>query len=88
MSKSKKLEKESTVNITHVLLGIGLLALTIYTGWIIFQAPSGAGMEIGAYGALLQEKMGFLGGLIYLLMHGLMGRGIVLFPFLLCLCGV
>lgn len=88
MSKSKKLEKESTVNITHVLLGIGLLALTIYTGWIIFQAPSGAGMEIGAYGALLQEKMGFLGGLIYLLMHGLMGRGIVLFPFLLCLCGL
>lgn len=88
MSKSKKLEKESTVNVTHVLLGIGLLALTIYTGWIIFQAPSGAGMEIGAYGALLQEKMGFLGGLIYLLMHGLMGRGIVLFPFLLCLCGL
>ncbi len=88
MSKSKKLEKESTVNITHVLLGIGLLALTIYTGWIIFQAPSGAGMDIGAYGALLQEKMGFLGGLIYLLMHGLMGRGIVLFPFLLCLCGL
>ena len=88
MSKSKKLEKESTVNITHVLLGIGLLALTIYTGWIIFQAPSGAGLEIGAYGALLQEKMGFLGGLIYLLMHGLMGRGIVLFPFLLCLCGL
>lgn len=88
MSKSKKLEKESTVNVTHVLLGIGLLALTIYIGWIIFQAPSGAGMEIGAYGALLQEKMGFLGGLIYLLMHGLMGRGIVLFPFLLCLCGL
>lgn len=88
MSKSKKIEKESTVNVTHVLLGIGLLALTIYTGWIIFQAPSGAGVEVGAYGALLQEKMGFLGGLIYLLMHGLMGRGIVLFPFLLCLCGL
>lgn len=88
MSKDKKLGKEATVNITHVLLGIGLLALTIYTGWIIFQAPSDADMEIGAYSVLLQEKMGFLGGLIYLLMHGLMGRGIVLFPFLFCLCGL
>lgn len=88
MSQSKKIQKEAAVNVTHVLLGIGLLALTLYTGWIIVQAPPADGMELGQYGALLQEKMGFLGGIIYLLMHGLMGRGIVLFPFLFCLGGL
>ncbi len=88
MSKTKKKTKEPTMNITRVLLGIGLLALTLYSGWIIMQAPAIGDMELAAYGALLQGQMGFLGGLIYLLMHGLLGKGIVLFPFLFCLGGL
>lgn len=86
LSKTKK--KQQQMNITQVLLGIGLLALTIYTGWIIFQAPDGINMDLAQYSIMLQDKMGFLGGLIYLLMHGLMGNGIVLFPFLFCLSGL
>ena len=82
MGKTKKAQQKETINITHILLGVGLLALTIYTGWIIIQAPDSTGYDtIAAYSADLQKKMGFLGGLIYLLMHGLMGKGIVLFPF-------
>lgn len=88
MSKTKKIEKESGMNVTHVLLGIILLAFTLYCGWIIVQAPDATGMDLAAYSSLLQEKMGFLGGLLYLLMHGLMGKGIVLFPFLFCLSGL
>lgn len=89
MGKTKKAQQKETINITHILLGVGLLALTIYTGWIIIQAPDSTGYDtIAAYSADLQKKMGFLGGLIYLLMHGLMGKGIVLFPFLLCLSGL
>lgn len=86
MGKTKK--KQQAMNITQVLLGIGLLALTIYTGWIIFQAPDSTDLNVAEYNLLLQEKMGFLGGFIYLLMHGLMGNGIVLFPFLFCLSGL
>ena len=88
MSKTKKIEKEPGMNVTHVLLGIILLAFTLYCGWIIVQAPDATGMDLAAYSSLLQEKMGFLGGLLYLLMHGLMGKGIVLFPFLFCLSGL
>ena len=80
----KKNSKKSTLDITSVLTGIGLLALTIYSGWLIFQAPGVIGTELRD----LQAEMGFLGGMIYLLMHGLMGNGIVLFPFLFCLAGL
>lgn len=88
MGKKVKNPKQQPMQITQVLLGIALLALTLYTGWIIFQAPTDTGLDLAQYAALLQEKMGFLGGLIYLLMHALMGKGVVLFPFLFCLCGL
>ena len=67
-----------------MLTGVALLALTVYSGWLIFKAPDTSGMNLGD----LQAEMGFLGGLIYILMHGLMGNGIVLFPFLFCLSGL
>ncbi|MBR5318912.1 MAG: DNA translocase FtsK 4TM domain-containing protein, partial [Peptococcaceae bacterium] len=81
---AKKSTKKTGLQITSVLNGIGLLALTIYSGWLIFHAPDASGMALND----LQAEMGFLGGLIYLLMHGLMGKGVVLFPFLFCLAGL
>lgn len=81
---AKKSAKKTGLQITSVLTGIGLLALTIYSGWLIFHAPDASGMALKD----LQAEMGFLGGLIYLLMQGLMGKGIVLFPFLFCLAGL
>ncbi len=80
----KETASVNKLSINRVLTGIGLLALTIYSGWLIFQAPEISGMELTE----LQAEMGFLGGLIYLLMHGLMGKGIVLFPLLFCLSGL
>ena len=88
MAKTENIKKKETLNITHMLLGVAMLALALYSGWTILQAPDGSGMELGAYSALLREKTGFLGGLFYLVMHGLTGRGILLFPFLFCLCGL
>ncbi len=88
MAKTENIKKKETLNVTHMLLGVAMLALALYSGWTILQAPDGSGMELGAYSALLREKTGFLGGLFYLVMHGLTGRGILLFPFLFCLCGL
>ena len=82
--QSAKKPQKNELNITRVLTGIALLALTVYSGWLIVQAPDTAGMDLGD----LQAEMGFLGGVIYLLMHGLTGGGIVLFPILFCLAGL
>ncbi len=81
---AKKAQKKNELNITTVLTGIALLALTVYSGWLIVQAPDTSGMGLND----LQAEMGFLGGVIYILMHGLMGSGIVMFPFLFCLTGL
>lgn len=80
--------QESALEITNVLLGIGLLALTIYSGWIIFQAPETELLDLKDYLPVLQKKIGFLGSLIYVGMHGLMGNGMVLFPFIYCFIGI
>ena len=82
--QSSKKTAKNELNITSVLTGVALLALTVYSGWLIFKAPDTSGMNLGD----LQAEMGFLGGLIYILMHGLMGNGVVLFPFLFCLSGL
>lgn len=82
--QSAKKPQKNELNITRVLTGIALLALTVYSGWLIVQVPDTAGMDLGD----LQAEMGFLGGVIYLLMHGLTGGGIVLFPILFCLAGL
>lgn len=82
-SSTKKTQKNK-INITSVLIGIVLLALTVYSGWLIIKSPDVTGMKLGD----LQAEMGFLGGVIYLLMHGLTGSGIVLFPILFCLTGL
>ena len=76
--QSSKKTAKNELNITSALTGVALLALTVYSGWLIFKAPDTSGMNLGD----LQAEMGFLGGLIYILMHGLMGNGVVLFPFL------
>ena len=82
--QSSKKTKKNELNITSVLSGVALLALTVYSGGLIFKAPDTSGMNLGD----LQAEMGFLGGLIYILMHGLMGNGVVLFPVLFCLSGL
>ncbi len=75
---------KTEISITTVLIGISLLALTIYSGWLIIHAPDISDASLHTF----QTEMGFLGGLIYLIMHGVAGKGIVLFPFLFCIIGI
>ena len=80
-SKSKRGRKKAKkLNISQILSGIGLLAIAIYTGWIVLQAPSAAGMEFSQYHVILREQMGIIGSMIYLLMQSLFGHGVILFP--------
>lgn len=82
MGKTKKAQQKETNQYHPYFAGCGLIGLTLLPVGLLIQAPDSTGYDtIVAYSADLQEKMGFLGGLIYLLMHGLMGKGIVLFPF-------
>lgn len=87
MAKTENIKKKETLNVTHMLLGVAMLALALYSGWTILQAPDGSGMELGAYSALLREKTGFLGGLFYLVMHGLTGRAFCCFRFCFACAG-
>ncbi len=72
------------VGVTRVLLGIAFLALAVYSVWLILQAPPHTGVELSF--DELRAHMGLLGGAIYLVMDGLFGRGVPLFPLLFCLC--
>ena len=67
-------KKAKKINISQILSGIGLITIAVYTGWIIIQAPSAAGMEFSQYHATLREQMGIIGTLIYLLMQSLFGK--------------
>ncbi len=81
-------KKKKKFNLSQILSGIGLLAITAYTGWIIVQAPSAAGMEFSQYNALLREQMGIIGSMIYLLMQSLVGHGVLLFPIIFAAAGI
>ena len=83
-TSAKKAVQKNGMTISRVLLGIGLLALAVYSGWLIFHAPDVTGPELRD----LQDEMGFLGGLIYILMHAVTGSGIILFPVLFGLTGL
>lgn len=90
-NKSKKTSNKKKVkklNISQILSGIGLLAIAVYTGWIIVQAPSAAGMEFSQYHVLLREQMGIIGSMIYILMQSLVGNGVLLFPLFFALAGI
>ena len=56
-NKSKRGRKKAKkLNLSQILSGIGLLAIAIYTGWIVLQAPSAAGMEFSQYNVILREQ--------------------------------
>lgn len=74
--------------VKRVLIGIGLLALAAYTGWIIYQAPEITGLTFAEYRPLLQEQMGVLGMLVYLLIHGALGGAMVIFTVLCAWTGI
>ena len=87
--KTKRTRKKAKrFNISQILSGIGLLTIAVYTGWIIIQAPSVAGMEFSQYNVLLREQMGIIGSMIYLLMQSLCGKGVIIFPILFTVSGV
>ncbi|MBR2009202.1 MAG: hypothetical protein IJ936_03655, partial [Peptococcaceae bacterium] len=81
-------KKAKKLNISQILSGIGLLAIAIYTGWIVLQAPSAAGMEFSQYNIILREQMGIIGSMIYLLMQSLFGKGVILFPLIFAAAGI
>ena len=81
-------KKAKKINISQILSGIGLITIAVYTGWIIIQAPSAAGMEFSQYHAALREQMGIIGTLIHLLMQSLFGKGVILFPIIFAMAGV
>lgn len=81
-------KKQKKMNISQILSGIGLLAIALYTGWIVIQAPSAAGMEFSQYHVLLRDQMGIIGSMIYLLMQSLCGNGVALFPLIFAAAGI
>ena len=88
-NKSKRGRKKAKkLNLSQILSGIGLLAIAIYTGWIVLQAPSAAGMEFSQYHVILREQMGIIGSMIYLLMQSLFGHGVILFPLIFVTAGI
>ncbi len=86
--KKRNSKKTKKLNISQILSGIGLLAIAVYTGWIIVQAPSVAGMEFSQYNIILREQMGIIGSMIYLLMQSLLGKGVFLFPLIFAVVGI
>lgn len=87
-TKTKRNTKKKKLNLSQILSGIGLVAIAVYTGWIIVQAPSAAGMEFSAYNILLREQMGIIGSMVYLLMQSLLGNGVLLFPLIFVSAGI
>jgi len=75
--KKKGKKKGIQYDFSKGLIGIALLALTIYTGWIIVQQSS-----------LAVEKIGFVGTFIFRTMSSLAGDGKIVFPFLFCVAGL
>ena len=88
MGQKKSMNSAPKTDLAQILTGVGLLALAIYVTWIIFRAPDMAEMEVADYNNLLQEEMGFLGSFIYIALHGMMGKGTIIFPLLFALGGV
>lgn len=84
-SRKQKMKKQ---NISQILSGISLLAIAAYTGWIIVQAPSAAGIEFSQYHTILREQMGIIGSAVYLLMQSLLGNGVLLFPIFFAAAGI
>ena len=81
-------KKAKKLNISQILSGIGLLAIAVYTGLIVVQAPSAAGMEFSQYNIILREQMGIIGSMTYLLMQSLFGNGVLLFPVIFAAAGI
>ena len=79
MARKKKRGKKKGIqyDFSQGLIGIALLALTIYTGWIIMQQSN-----------LEMEKVGFVGTFIFRTMSSLTGDGKIVFPFLFCVSGL
>lgn len=75
--KKRGRKKKVQYDFSQGLIGIALLALTMYTGWIIVQQSS---LEV--------EKIGFVGTFIFRTMSSLAGDGKIIFPFLFCIAGL
>ena len=86
--KKRNSKKAKKLNISQILSGIGLLAIAVYTGWIVLQAPSVAGMEFSQYHIILREQMGIIGSMVYLLMQSMFGNGVLLFPMIFAAAGI
>lgn len=79
--KARTKKKQPQYDFSKALLGVIFLALTIYTGWIIFQTPAESN-------AVLSDRMGYLGAFIFRTMSSLAGTGKVIFPFVFCITGI